>query len=241
MGPQTPPVTAGWLVQGDGALPKLDCAERPSSTAAADMRPAPWLLAIKHGGDRAMALVALLLLLPLLVAIAAAVRLGSPGPALFRQRRDGCFGRPFLIVKFRTMHHDGPRDGQEQALRKDCRVTRVGGFLRRTSLDELPQLWNVLNGTMSFVGPRPHPCAMRTEGQLCREIADDYPARLRVRPGITGLAQINGNRGATATRAQLRARLDDDLAYIAQWSLLLDAWILVLTPIRLVTRRENAF
>ena len=220
--------------------------ERPEfawlETGRDDLLQRRWPVLCKCIFDRALALVALVLLLPLLCLIAGAVRAGSTGPALFCQQRDGYLGEPFVIVKFRTMlWSGGGQDGCDQACRGDCRLTAIGAFLRRTSLDELPQLWNVLTGTMSFVGPRPHPCAMLTEGKLGHEIAADYSARLRVKPGMTGLAQINGHRGATATAAALQARLADDLAYIEGWSLLLDLQILALTPVRLITRRENAF
>ncbi len=199
-------------------------------------------LAVKYALDRSVAALALLLLFPLLLTIAGAIRMDSAGPALFSQRRQGHHGRVFTIWKFRTMRWcDGPADGCVQTRHGDCRVTRIGRVLRRTSLDELPQLWNIMNGTMSLVGPRPHPVAMRTEGLLCEDIAADYGERHRAKPGITGLAQINGHRGATATTEQLRARLDDDLHYVAAWSLLLDLRILLLTPVRLVKHRSNAF
>ena len=184
----------------------------------------------------------LVLLAPLLLLIALAIRLDSPGPATFRQRRRGQNGREFTIYKFRTMHcGETSTDGGHQTTRCDCRVTRFGAVLRRTSLDELPQLLNVLDGTMSLVGPRPHPPAMRTEGLLCEEIAPDYMGRHRAKPGITGLAQINGHRGATDTADQLRTRLADDLRYVESWSLLLDLRIILLTPVCLVIHRKNAF
>ena len=199
-------------------------------------------LATKAALDRCAAGLSLLLLAPLLLAIVIAIRIDSTGPALFVQRRHGRGGRSFTIYKFRTMQwRTGPHDGQFQTTRDDCRVTRVGNFLRRTSLDELPQLWNVLNGTMSLVGPRPHPVAMLTEGLLCEQVAPNYCDRYRVKPGITGLAQINGHRGATTTTNQLRARLAEDLRYVETWSLLLDLRILALTPIRLIQHRKNAF
>ena len=198
-------------------------------------------LAVKSAIDRSVAAVSLLLLAPLLLLIAALICLDSSGPALFSQPRQGRHGKAFVIYKFRTMRFDACGDGRVQTQLGDCRITRTGDFLRRTSLDELPQLWNILNGTMSLVGPRPHPVAMRTEGLLCEEIAPDYADRYQVRPGLTGLAQINGHRGATATTAQLRARLADDLRYIQAWSLLLDLRILLLTPLRLVVHRKAAF
>jgi lipopolysaccharide/colanic/teichoic acid biosynthesis glycosyltransferase len=200
-----------------------------------------WKLLCKTLLDRLIAAIALFLLIPLFLLIAVIIRIDSAGPVIFRQRRHGCGTREFAILKFRTMRPADTAGELRQTLRGDSRITSVGGFLRRTSLDELPQLWNVLNGTMSLVGPRPHPVAMRTEGLLCEEIAPDYQARHRVKPGITGLAQINGSRGATATAEQLRTRVAYDLQYIEAWSLSLDLQILALTPVRLILQREHAF
>jgi lipopolysaccharide/colanic/teichoic acid biosynthesis glycosyltransferase len=200
-----------------------------------------WGLLCKTLLDRLVAAIALVLLIPLFLLIAVIIRIDSAGPVIFKQRRYGCGSQEFAILKFRTMRSGGNANGLRQTLRGDNRITTIGGFLRRTSLDELPQLWNVLNGTMSLVGPRPHPVAMRTEGLLGEEIAPDYQARHRVKPGITGLAQINGSRGATATAEQLRARIAYDLQYIEAWSLRLDLQILALTPVRLILQRDNAF
>ncbi len=214
----------------------------PSTTEArADAAVTPTGLALKAVLDRGAAALCLLLLAPLLLLLAAAIRADSEGPALFSQLRRGRHGQTFVIYKFRTMRFAGAGDGRVQTRPGDCRITRTGALLRKTSLDELPQLWNILNGTMSLVGPRPHPVAMRTEGLLCDEIVPGYTERYRVKPGLTGLAQINGHRGATATAGQLRARVADDLRYIQTWSLLLDLRILVLTPIRLVVHRKAAF
>lgn len=196
-------------------------------------------LLAKGAFDRTVAVLLIALLGPLLLAIAAAVVLETPGPAMFRQRRHGLRGREFNIFKFRTMAWCD--DGAEQTTRADRRVTGIGRFLRRSSLDELPQLFNVLNGTMALVGPRPHPVAMRTENRLCCDLLADYRDRHRVKPGMTGWAQIHGHRGAVTTRLELRARLDHDLAYIHRWSLLLDAEILLLTPVALLFKRTNAF
>ncbi len=225
----------------------------PSPTGSGAHGPAPYFgapltpsgllagLAVKYALDRCIAGLALLLLAPLLLLIAAIIRADSPGPALFSQLRQGRHGATFVIYKFRTMRAATCGDGRVQTRPGDCRVTRSGAFLRKTSLDELPQLWNILAGSMSLVGPRPHPIAMRTEGLLCHEIAPDYADRYHAKPGLTGLAQINGHRGATATTGQLRARLADDLRYIRTWSLLLDLRILLLTPVRLVVHRKAAF
>ncbi len=193
--------------------------------------------------DRCLALALLLWMTPLLLLIALVVRLDSPGPVLFRQRRHGLNGTEFEIYKFRTMHWQGrgAGSGATQTGRRDCRVTRIGGFLRRSSLDEVPQLLNVLNGTMSVVGPRPHPTVMRTEERLGDEIVPEYPHRHRVKPGITGWAQVNGHRGATETADQLRQRIEHDNYYIENWSPWFDLQIIAMTPASLLLRRNNAF
>ncbi len=187
-------------------------------------------------------LLTLLLLLPLLAVIALAIRLDSPGPVIFRQRRHTLDNREFDIFKFRTMTWNPAAAGTAltQTARGDSRVTRVGRFLRAASLDELPQLFNVLQGTMSLVGPRPHAVDMRTEQRLGADITEQYAHRHRVKPGITGWAQVHGARGATDTTAQLARRVELDLHYIDHWSLLLDLKILALTW-RAVLQRTNAF
>lgn len=193
--------------------------------------------------DRCLALALLVWLTPLLLLIALAVRLDSPGPILFRQRRHGVNGTEFEIYKIRTMRWQGQGagSGAVQTGRRDRRITRVGAFLRKSSLDEVPQLLNVLNGTMSLVGPRPHPTVMRTEERLGDEITPDYPHRHRVKPGITGWAQINGLRGATETAEHLRQRIEHDNFYIENWSPWFDLRILAMTPASLLLRRTNAF
>ncbi|CAG1017994.1 undecaprenyl-phosphate glucose phosphotransferase [Burkholderiaceae bacterium] len=167
--------------------------------------------------------------LPMLL-IAAAIKLTSPGPAIFRQRRDGLDGREFEIWKFRTMTvcEDGKAEFR-QAVRNDARVTPLGAFLRRTSLDELPQFINVLQGRMSIVGPRPHPVALNAAQ---RRLIDGYMLRHKVKPGITGWAQVNGYRGETDTHDKMLGRIRLDLDYIHNWSLWLDFRILVLTLVR---------
>lgn len=198
--------------------------------------------ALKAGEDLLLGGTLTLLLLPLLALIALAIRLDSPGPILYRQRRHALNNHEFDIYKFRTMQHDADAAQAPllQTQRGDPRVTRVGRFLRAASLDELPQLFNVLEGTMSLVGPRPHATQMRTEQQLGSEITASYAHRHRVKPGITGWAQVNGARGATHTREQLQRRVELDLYYIDHWSLLLDLRILALT-VRAVVRPTNAF
>jgi exopolysaccharide biosynthesis polyprenyl glycosylphosphotransferase len=182
---------------------------------------------LKTAFDFMTALSALFFMSPLLVAIAAIIKLDSNGPILFRQRRQGLGDRLFDVYKFRTMYGDlGDPNGAKQTRRGDPRVTRIGALLRKTSLDELPQLLNVLRGEMSLVGPRPHTPDMLIGDKKHYEIVAEYSFRHRVKPGITGLAQVNGYRGAVDTADQLKARVDLDLYYIDHWSLWLDIKIL---------------
>lgn len=192
--------------------------------------------------DYVLGALLVLLLSPLLALIAIAVRLDSPGPVLFRQPRHAWNNAEFGIFKFRTMRWDpqGTQRPLQQTRRDDPRITRVGRFLRRTSLDELPQLFNVLRGEMSLVGPRPHAVDMRTEQQLCSEIVETYAQRHRVKPGLTGLAQVRGYRGATHTTEQLRRRIEADLEYVEHWSPWLDLQILLRTA-WIVIRGHNAY
>lgn len=201
-----------------------------------------WNGVVKAAEDRLLGGLLTLLLLPLLAVIALAIRLDSPGPVLFRQRRHALNNDEFDIFKFRSMRWDAPAEGDAltQTTRGDARITRVGRVLRASSLDELPQLFNVMQGSMSLVGPRPHATQMRTEQRLGCEITAQYAHRHRVKPGITGWAQVNGARGATDTTAQLQRRVELDLHYIEHWSLWLDLKILALTW-RAVVRRTNAF
>lgn len=198
-------------------------------------------IVLKAVEDRALGLLLLVGLSPLLLVIAAAIKLTSPGTAFFKQTRHGFRNREFAVYKFRTMRADAADlGGRVQTMRADPRVTPIGAFLRASSLDELPQLINVVRGEMSLVGPRPLPIDMRTGGLLCSEIVDDYANRHRVKPGITGWAQISGYRGATTTREQVSERVRLDNSYIDTWSLLLDLKILLLTLVR-VFHDENAF
>lgn len=177
--------------------------------------------------DRLFALGVLIVLTPVLLAIAIAVKVSSPGPVLFRQRRKGIDGNPFQILKFRTMrvHHEVA--GQiTQAGRHDKRITRVGAFLRRTSLDELPQFINVLFGHMSVVGPRPHAIE---HDDLYKNLVDGYMFRYRIKPGITGWAQVNGYRGETTRVEKMEARVKFDLFYIQNWSFWFDIKIVLIT------------
>ncbi len=196
---------------------------------------------IKVALDKLIAFFLIVLLAPVLATIAVAIKLTSPGPVLFRQLRHGYNNAVFEVLKFRSMRIDlGDATGARQAQRNDSRTTRLGRFLRRSSLDELPQLFNVLSGEMSLVGPRPLPIGMRTQDLANHEVVEQYAHRHRVRPGITGWAQISGFRGATETPAELKKRVELDLFYIDHWSLIFDLKILALTGIRLFSSR-NAF
>jgi exopolysaccharide biosynthesis polyprenyl glycosylphosphotransferase len=216
----------------EGGCPAIRISDRPIS----DDR-----FVIKIALDKIIGFFLLLLLAPVLVAIAIAIKLTSPGPVLFRQPRHGYNNTVFDVLKFRTMRVDlGDTTGARQAQRNDSRMTTLGGFLRRSSLDELPQLFNVLRGEMSLVGPRPLPIGMRTQDLACHEVVRQYAHRHRVRPGITGWAQICGYRGATEFPDQLRKRVELDLFYIENWSLLFDLKILLLTGFRLFDSK-NAY
>ncbi len=212
-------------------------------TVLADRPIRHWNAVLKYAKDVSLALLIMLMLLPLFAVIALAIRLNSPGPILFRQRRHGLNNTEFDIYKFRTMTvapAGAVATPLQQTQRGDLRITAVGRFLRKWSLDELPQLLNVLGGSMSMVGPRPHAVDMRTEAQLGHEITDSYGHRHRVKPGITGWSQVNGLRGATDTVEQLRQRVELDLYYVDNWSLLLDLKILTLTS-RAVLRATRAY
>jgi exopolysaccharide biosynthesis polyprenyl glycosylphosphotransferase len=202
---------------------------------------AAWRDAAKRGSDIILSLLGLTLHVPLLLLLAIAIKLDSPGPILFRQRRIGLHGRSFELLKFRTMQHCPPdRSRLRQACPNDPRVTRVGAWLRRLSFDEMPQLWNVVRGDMSLVGPRPHAPGTCVGITPFEQVSDRYQQRHRVRPGMTGLAQVRGWRGQTDTEEKLLRRLDSDLEYIATWSLWLDCVILVRTAATVLLMR-NAY
>lgn len=207
---------------------------------AGTKRPVGYVLE-KLALDYGLGAFALLSLAPLLLLIALAIKLDSPGPILFRQPRRGLNNRNFTLFKFRSMYTQyADIDACRQTSRDDPRVTGVGKWLRRLSIDELPQLFNVLRGEMSLVGPRPHAPNMRVEGELLDVANSDYLLRYGVKPGMTGWAQVNGMRGEIARREDLRKRIDYDLAYIRQWSLGFDLKILALTLLREILSR-NAF
>jgi|SoiMethySBSTD1v2_1073268.scaffolds.fasta_scaffold08908_13 lipopolysaccharide/colanic/teichoic acid biosynthesis glycosyltransferase len=195
--------------------------------------PSKVLLRTKRTIDVLGASFGLLILAPLLIGIAIAIKATSTGPIFFRQKRYGFHNRRFWIYKFRTMHiHLGDQKGTRQTTTDDPRVTPLGRILRKSSLDELPQLINVLKGDMSLVGPRPHVPGMLAGGILYEELTPYYFQRHHMRPGITGLAQVSGYRGGTTVPLSAIERLDRDLQYIETWSLWLDARILVRTVIR---------
>jgi putative colanic acid biosysnthesis UDP-glucose lipid carrier transferase len=184
-----------------------------------------------------LASVILLLLSPFMLLIALAVKLGSPGPVIFQQRRYGLDGQEILIYKFRSMTVTEDGSQIEQARKNDARVTRLGAFLRKTSMDELPQFINVLQGRMSIVGPRPHAVA---HNELYRPLIKSYMVRHKVKPGITGWAQVNGYRGETDSLEKMEARIRCDLDYLRNWSLRLDLYIIWKT-IRLVFKDASAY
>jgi Undecaprenyl-phosphate glucose phosphotransferase len=206
-----------------GGVPAFDLMKRPI---------AGWYSVAKRGLDIGISFLALALLLPLFAAIALAIKLDDPGAALFRQKRLGFNGKTFFIYKFRTMRTEATdADAQVLVSRGDNRVTRIGAFLRRTSLDELPQLWNVLLGDMSLVGPRPHALKAKAANRLYDEVVAEYAVRHRVKPGITGWAQVKGWRGETDTVEKIKKRVEHDLYYIDNWSLAFDLRILLMTSV----------
>ena len=192
---------------------------------------------VKNASDFVFAFFILLLLSPLMLGIALAVKLTSPGPAIFKQRRYGLNGEEIIVYKFRSMRVS--EDGQkiEQAQKNDPRITKIGAFLRRSSLDELPQFINVLQGRMSIVGPRPHAVA---HNELYRKQIKGYMLRHKVKPGITGWAQVNGFRGETEVLEKMQARIEFDLDYMQNWSIWFDSWIIIRT-VWVVLRRDNAY
>jgi putative colanic acid biosynthesis UDP-glucose lipid carrier transferase len=196
----------------------------------------PIQAALKRLLDLVIAISLLVFLAPALILVALAIYLESGGPVLFRQTRGGFHGRPFDIFKFRSMRVAENGSDVVQAVRGDARITKVGRFLRATSIDELPQLLNVISGEMSLVGPRSHPRAMDTEYGV---LIPTYNLRQKVKPGMTGLAQINGHRGPTPTLDSMRARVELDLAYARKASIGLDLKIILRTPAQ-VMRGRNA-
>jgi Undecaprenyl-phosphate glucose phosphotransferase len=215
-----------------GGLPLLDVYGRPLSFGQS---------LVKSLFDRAAAGVALVAAAPVLLAVALAIKLDSKGPVLFRQNRYGFGDRVIQVYKFRTMKADlADADGEKQTAVNDPRITRIGGLLRRWSLDELPQLFNVLRGELSLVGPRPHAVSMKVEERRNEDIVPDYALRHHVKPGITGWAQVNGYHGPVATEKALLRRVAYDLDYINNWSLWFDIRILFST-IRIAFGQREAY
>lgn len=200
-----------------------------------------WDHVLKVIEDRVLAAFFLLVLSPLFLIIAVAIKLESKGPVFFKQRRYGFNNELVEVYKFRTLkHEDTDKDAAKLVTANDDRVTRVGRFLRRSSFDELPQFITVLKGGMSIVGPRPHAILAKAGDELYGDVVDGYFARHRVKPGITGWAQINGWRGETDTREKIQHRTEHDLYYIENWSLLFDLYIIARTPWSMLAG-ENAF
>jgi putative colanic acid biosynthesis UDP-glucose lipid carrier transferase len=193
---------------------------------------------VKRASDVVLATLILILIAPVMAAIALGVKLSSPGPILFRQRRYGLDGQEILVYKFRSMTvtEDGPV--VRQATRNDVRVTPFGALIRRTSMDELPQFINVLQGRMSIVGPRPHAVA---HNEMYRKLVKSYMIRHKVKPGITGWAQVNGLRGETDTVEKMKARIEYDLDYLRNWSLRLDLAIIWRTIFVVFRKPETAY
>jgi Undecaprenyl-phosphate glucose phosphotransferase len=215
-----------------GKVPTLQIFDHPLSG---------WSYVTKGIEDRLLSFLILLFIAPLMCVIALAIKLDSPGPVLFRQQRFGFNNQLIEVWKFRTMYLDqSDLGGAVQARQDDPRVTRLGRFLRKSSLDELPQFLNVLMGDMSIVGPRPHPVELTSGGRRFEEIVDRYAARHRVKPGITGWAQVNGWRGETDSIDKLEGRVEHDLYYIDNWSVWFDLVIIMKTLI-VMLKDENAY
>jgi Undecaprenyl-phosphate glucose phosphotransferase len=217
-----------------GKVPTLDVFEAPITD---------WDLVMKGLFDRVVGGLILLMAMPVMALVALAIRLDSPGPVLFRQKRFGFNNERIDVFKFRSLYHDQADPLAAKVVTKDDpRVTRVGRFIRKTSLDELPQLFNVVfKGNLSLVGPRPHAVQGKLQSRLFDEAVDGYFARHRVKPGITGWAQINGWRGEVDSEEKIQKRVEFDLYYIENWSVLFDLYILLKTPLALVTKNENAY
>ncbi len=215
-------------------MPTLDVFEAPITD---------WDLVMKWLFDHAVGAVILLVSAPLMAMVALAIKLDSPGPVLFRQKRFGFNNERIDVFKFRSLYHEHADPlAAKVVTRNDSRVTRVGRFIRKKSLDELPQLFNVVfKSNLSLVGPRPHAVQGKLQSRLFDEAVDGYFARHRVKPGITGWAQINGWRGEVDSEEKIQKRVEFDLYYIENWSVLFDLYILLKTPLALITKNGNAY
>jgi len=215
-----------------GTVPFVDVVERPITD---------WDMVAKRIFDVAFASLALILLSPVMLLTILAIKLESSGPVIFRQKRYGFNNEIVDVLKFRSMYHDmEDKDAKTVVTKDDARVTKVGRFIRKTSIDELPQLFNVLAGSLSLVGPRPHAVNAHTDDQTWDKVVNGYFARHKVKPGVTGWAQINGWRGEVDTPEKIQKRVECDVYYIENWSILFDLKILFLTPFRLLNT-ENAY
>ncbi|HZP08501.1 undecaprenyl-phosphate glucose phosphotransferase [Methyloceanibacter sp.] len=215
-----------------GNVPFFDITDKPI---------ADWDHVKKWLFDKVVAGLAVVLLSPLMAIIAILIKLDSKGPVLFKQKRQGFNNELIEVYKFRSMyveHTDA--EASKLVTKDDPRVTPVGRFLRKTSIDELPQLFNVLKGDLSLVGPRPHALKAKADDKLYSDVVDGYFARHRVKPGVTGWAQINGWRGETDTREKIQRRVEHDLYYIENWSVMFDLYICLMTPFALL-KGENAY
>lgn len=217
---------------------------RIGDVAMIDLHDTPitdWARVSKSAFDMFIGGLALVLLAPLMAVVAIAIKLDSRGPVLFRQKRYGFNNELIEVYKFRSMHVDRcDANASKLVTKNDPRVTNVGRFIRKSSLDELPQLFNVVMGDLSLVGPRPHALHAKAANQLYDEVVEGYFARHKVKPGITGWAQINGWRGETDTQEKIQKRVEHDLYYIENWSVFLDFYILLKTPFALL-KTENAY
>ena len=215
-----------------GRIPMIDMLDKPISD---------WGAIAKAALDKSVALLALIALAPVMAAIAIAIRMESRGPILFRQKRYGFNNELIEVLNFRSMYTDMcDATASKLVTKDDPRVTPIGRFIRKTSIDELPQLFNILSGELSLVGPRPHAVHAKAADRLYDEAVEGYFARHRVKPGITGWAQINGWRGETDTAEKIEKRVEYDLYYIENWSLIFDLFILARTPLALL-KSENAY
>jgi Undecaprenyl-phosphate glucose phosphotransferase len=215
-----------------GNVPFLDVFDKPLTD---------WDAIVKAAEDKVLAAIALLLLSPVMILIAIAIKLESKGPVFFKQNRYGFNNELIEVLKFRSMYADmADHDASKLVTKDDPRVTRIGAIIRRTSIDELPQLINVLKGNLSLVGPRPHATLAKAENRLYDDVVEEYFARHKVKPGITGWAQINGWRGETDTAEKIQRRVEHDLYYIENWSIFFDLYILARTPFALFNT-ENAY
>ncbi|MDO9599629.1 MAG: undecaprenyl-phosphate glucose phosphotransferase [Azoarcus sp.] len=220
------------LIQGQldsvGGMPVVAVCETPFSGVSG---------MVKRVSDVVLSLLILILIAPIMIGLAAGVKLSSPGPIIFKQRRYGLDGKEILVYKFRSMTTTDNGAVVKQATKGDQRITPFGAFIRRTSLDELPQFVNVLQGRMSIVGPRPHAVA---HNETYRKLIKGYMVRHKVKPGITGWAQVNGYRGETETVDKMEKRIEYDLEYLRTWSLSLDLWIIIKTAL-VVVKDRNAY